>query len=120
MDSKPDFSPLFPFAAGDPRAAALRAEEERANARRLELESQSSNVHDARERIQIWERLHALRLPASAVHPLVAVIAEHTHLEIRDITGEQKRRRLLGTPTASPPANPVASVTPPPAVDSVQ
>jgi hypothetical protein len=106
MDPKPNFSPSFPFAAGDPRAAALRAEEERVHARRLELESQSSNVHDARERIQIWERLHALRLPASAVHPLVAVIAEHTHLEIRDITGEQKRRRLLGTPAGSPAASP--------------
>jgi hypothetical protein len=111
MDSRPNFSPPFSFAAGDLRAAALHAEEHRVCARRVELESQSSNMNDARERIQIWERLHALRLPASAGHPLVAVIADHTRLEIRDITAEQKRRRLLGTSAAAPPARPVGSAT---------
>ena len=100
MDSKPDFSPPFSFEPGDSRAAALRAEEERAYARRLELESQSSNMHDAQERIRIWERIHGLKLPVSAAHPLVAVIAEHTHLAVRDITEEQKRRRALRAPAA--------------------
>jgi len=98
MDSKSDFYPPFAVAPGDSRAAALRAEEERVHARRLELDSQSSGMLNAQERIQIWERLHGLRLPAAAAHPLVAVIAEHTHLDIRDIREEQKRRRGPGTP----------------------
>jgi len=100
MDSKSDFSSPFAVSPGDSRAAALRAEEERVYARRLELESQSSTLNDAPERIRIWERLHALRLPVSSMHPLVAVIAQQTHLEIRDITEEQKRRRAANAPVA--------------------
>jgi hypothetical protein len=97
MDSKPGFSPLSTMSPGDSRAMALRAEEERVQARRLALESQSSTLNDAPERIRIWEQLHALRLPASAAHPLVAVIAQQTHLQIRDITSEQARRLALRT-----------------------
>jgi hypothetical protein len=100
MDSKPDFFPPFAFAPGDSRAAALRAEEERVHARRLELDSQSSAMHDAQERIRIWERIHGLRLPVSAAHPLVAVIAASTHLKLSDITEEQQRRRALSKPVA--------------------
>jgi hypothetical protein len=90
---KAEFSPPFAVTPGDSRAAALRAEEERIHARRLELESQFSTSHNVQERIRIWERIHGLQLPASAEHPLVAVIAEHTHLDVRDIREEQLRRR---------------------------
>lgn len=102
MDSKPDFSSHPSVSPGDSRATALRAEEERAHARRLALESQFSTLNDAPERIRIWEQLHAVRLPVSAAHPLVAVIAQQTHLEIRDITAEQARRLASGAVAKSP------------------
>ncbi len=102
MDTKPEFeiSPQFLYPPGDTRAAALREEQERAHARRLELDSQFSAVKDPQERIRIWERLHALQLPVSPAHPLVRVIAEHTHLRPSDVKEEQQRRRALSRPVA--------------------
>jgi hypothetical protein len=80
------------------RAAVLRADEERAIERRRELDLQTSPGKDPQERISIWERLHALRLPALATHPLVAVIANDTELTLRDIEAEQHRRLELAQP----------------------
>jgi hypothetical protein len=76
----------------DFRAAARRAEEERAHSRMQELELQTSASRSPEERIRIWERRHALRLPASAGHPLVWVIAENTQLTVRAVRDEQQRR----------------------------
>jgi hypothetical protein len=75
------------------RAQVQRAEEEQAALRRRELDSQCNQASDPQERIQIWERLHALRLPVAATHPLIAVIAKQTHLSVREIHDEQQRRR---------------------------
>lgn len=80
--------------AGERRAQVLREEQERAETRRRELEEQSSAAHLPGERIRIWERLHALRLPASEAHPLVEVIAAQTHLSVSDVRKEQQTRRL--------------------------
>jgi hypothetical protein len=96
---------VFPYHHGsyappDFRAAARRAEEERAYARMRELELQASASCSPEERIRIWERLHAVRLPASAGHPLVSVIAAHTQLSVRAVRDEQQRRgglNVLGT-----------------------
>jgi len=101
MDRKPD--PNLPLPSpmlntADRRAAVQLAEQERAQARSKALESQSSSNHGPRERILIWERLHELRLPLAAAHPLVALIASQTHLSVRDVRDEQARRRQpLGT-----------------------
>jgi hypothetical protein len=85
------------------RAAALRADEERAADRRRELDLQTSPAKDPQERIRIWERLHALPLPVLATHPLVAIIANDTELTPGDVEFEQRRRRGL---IESPPALP--------------
>ena len=98
---------VFPYHHGsytppDFRAAARRAEEERAYARLRELELQTSSACSPEERIRIWERLHALRLPTAAGHPLVSVIAAHTQLSVRAVRDEQQRRgapSVLGTGT---------------------
>ena len=67
-------------------------EEERQEARRSALAEQVSIHHSARERIDIWERLHALRLPSQPSHPLLKVIAKQTSLSVQDIVQEQQRR----------------------------
>jgi hypothetical protein len=85
------------------RAAVLLADEERAIARRRELDMQTSPAKDPQERIRIWERLHALRLPVLATHPLVAVIANDTELTRSDVETEQQRRRTLIEHPASTP-----------------
>ena len=85
------------------RAAVLRADEERAAERRRELDLQTSPANGPQERIRIWERLHALRLPILATHPLVAVIANDTELTTRDVETEQRRRcGLIESPPVLP------------------
>src|ERR1044072_5070584 len=101
MDRKP--APNLPLPSpmlntADRRAAVQLAEQARAQARSKALESQSSSNHGPRARILMWERRPELRLPLSAAHPLVALIASQTHLSVRDVRDEQARRRQpLGT-----------------------
>jgi hypothetical protein len=68
------------------------AARELAAQRDRELESQASSVKEPRERIEIWERLHALRLPRSPQHVLVKVIARQTRLTVGQVHEEQMRR----------------------------
>src|SRR5262245_21624741 len=49
-----------PGSDADHRQKVQRAAQERAAERDRELESQASSIKDPRERIEIWERLHAL------------------------------------------------------------
>jgi hypothetical protein len=69
-----------------------QADEERLAQRDSELESQASPTKDAQERIGIWERLHALRLPRAPGHVLIAVIARQTRLTVGQVHEEQRRR----------------------------
>ena len=94
MDGKPlhDSSLALTSSAAERRAAALRAEEERAMERRIALDSQAAPQTAPQERIRIWERLHALRLPVSTSHPLLRLIAQQTGLSLHDIAEEQRRR----------------------------
>jgi len=59
-----------------------------------ELAAQVSPTKDAEERIRIWERLHALRLPRSSGHVLVRVIATQTRLTVGQVNEEQRRRTI--------------------------
>jgi hypothetical protein len=52
-------------------------------------------MNDVEERIRIWERLHALRLPRSTGHVLVMVIATQTRLTVGQVHDEQRRRAAL-------------------------
>jgi hypothetical protein len=69
-----------------------QAAEDRAAQRDSELESQSSPLHDPQQRIAIWERLHALRLPRTSGHVLIRVIAKQTGLTVGQVHEEQQRR----------------------------
>jgi hypothetical protein len=77
-----------PGSAADHRQKVLRAAQERDR----ELESQASSIKDPRERIEIWERLHALHLPRAPGHVLVKVIARQTRLTVGQVHAEQQRR----------------------------
>lgn len=74
------------------RLEVQRAERERAAFRESELEEQASQVKEPRERIEIWERLHALRLPRKPDHLLLKVIATQTRLTVAQLHEEQQRR----------------------------
>ena len=82
-----------PGSAAEHRLRVQQAAEDRAALRTSELAEQTSSAKAASERIQIWERLHALRLPQAAGHVLVRVIATQTCLTVGQIHAEQQRRR---------------------------
>jgi len=93
-----------PGSAADYRQQVRRAEQERAALRDGELEAQASSVRDPRERIEIWERLHALRLPQAHAHVLVKVIARQTRLTVGQVHEEQQRRAEVLVCRAQPDA----------------
>jgi hypothetical protein len=84
-----------PGSAAEHRLRVQHAAEHRAALRTSELASQTSPLNDSRERIRIWERLHALRLPHSASHVLVGVIATQTCLSLAQVREEQRRRAAI-------------------------
>ena len=81
-----------PATSGEHRRRMQQAELDRAALRADELAEQVSPMKHAEERIRIWERLHALRLPRISSHVLVRVIATQTHLTIGQVHEEQQRR----------------------------
>jgi|JRYI01.1.fsa_nt_gb hypothetical protein len=85
----------------DRRAAAIRAEEERAQLRHSRIEAQSSPFATPQERIRLWEELHGLKLPRDRDHRLVRVIAANTALTVQDVHDEQTRRH--GPPLEAAP-----------------
>jgi hypothetical protein len=91
--------------AGDHRRKVQQDVAERAALRDSELESQVSPIKNPQERIGIWERLHALRLPKAPGHVLVKVIAKQTRLTVSQVHEEQQRR--AGTLVQAEPAEPV-------------
>jgi hypothetical protein len=74
------------------RLQVQRAQQERAALRDSELEDQASPMKGPRERIETWERLHALRLPRTPDHLLLKVIATQTGLTVAQVHEEQRRR----------------------------
>ena len=83
------------------RLQVQRAEQERAALRESELEDQASPVKEPRERIEIWERLHALRLPRTPDHLLLTVIATQTRLTVAQVREEQRRRVARSRPSSA-------------------
>lgn len=76
----------------DARAQARREADEREIDRLEKLSTQRSPHRPPEERIRIWESLHGLRLPRTAGHKLVTVIAEQTELPVAAVEAEQLRR----------------------------
>jgi len=66
--------------------------EERLQRRRLALAEQRSAANPPDVRIRAWEKVHALRLPGDARHPVLEVIAHGTGLTLEEVRQEQRAR----------------------------
>jgi hypothetical protein len=85
-------APIAPGGAADRMVQIEREQQERAARRQQEIAALSSPFSDPAERIRLWERLHALQLPASRTHRLLRVIAKQTDLTMVQLHEEQARR----------------------------
>ncbi len=66
---------------------------ERMEKRRVEQAEQCSSSRAPEMRIRTWEKVHGLRLPLDAAHPILAVVATETHLTLAEVQEEQRTRR---------------------------
>jgi hypothetical protein len=53
------------------------------------------NTPDAR--VRIWERLHQLKLPQDAAHPILSIIAQQTALSMDELLEVQRQRSTPAT-----------------------
>lgn len=83
----------------DRRAQIERHQREHAAERQQQIALQSSPFSAPEERIELWEKLHALKLPKSATHKLVRVIAEQTELTMQQVLEIQQRRAAGAAPS---------------------
>ena len=74
------------------RARIALQEAERVQQRADDLAAQHSDRNPPDVRIRIWERLHGLRLPSDATHPILDVIAVGTRLTLAEVREEQSAR----------------------------
>jgi hypothetical protein len=76
----------------DHRARLEQEQQQRTVERQQQIALQCSPLSTAEERIQLWEKLHALALPRSPTHKLLRVIAEQTELALEQVLEVQRRR----------------------------
>ena len=93
-----EYAPPSPFAMS---AATQRRTEEivaesfaRAEKRRLALKGLKSEFYTPADRIAAWEKLHGLRLPFDAQHPVLVSIAASTELSLAQVQAEQRVRNV--------------------------
>jgi hypothetical protein len=73
--------------------ARVAIEEETRIVRRREAQAEQCESSTApAARIRAWEKLHELRLPSDAAHPIVTIIALATHLTVAEVWQEQQAR----------------------------
>ena len=77
--------------------------EQRLRQRQRELAEQSSTANPPDVRIRAWEKVHALRMPGDAAHPVLEVIARGTGLALEQIHEEQRARLALRTKRSAAP-----------------
>ena len=76
----------------DHRARIALEEREKADRRKQELAEQQSSLNSPEVRIRAWEKVHGLRLPTDATHPILDVIAVATRLTLSQVQEEQRAR----------------------------
>jgi hypothetical protein len=67
-------------------------EREKEQRRQEQLADQRSDLNSPEIRIRAWERMHGLRLPSAAAHPILDVIATATRLTLEEVREEQRAR----------------------------
>ena len=78
--------------ASDYRRRRELEEAERAELKRMNLETQCSPSSSADLRIRAWEKLHRLSMPSDPTHRVLAAIATATQLTLADVQNEQRLR----------------------------
>jgi len=113
MTDKPsDSRPIGDIIRTHAERLALDAEE-RLHQRQRALAEQSSTANPPDVRIRVWEKVHALRMPGDAAHPVLDVIAYGTGLTLAQVREEQSVRLALRTKrsAAQHSSGPAASET---------
>jgi hypothetical protein len=98
------FAGDYPSAADiirDHRARVAVETVARMEKRRAEHAEQSASDSAPEMRIRAWEKVHGLRLPSSATHPIVAIVATETHLTVDEVRQEQSARKAAPRPGAT-------------------
>jgi len=104
MTEKPSASrPIADIIRTHAERLALDAEE-RLHQRRRTLAEQSSIASPPDVRIRAWEKVHALRMPDDAAHPVLDVIAQSTGLSLEQIHEEQRVRLARHAKRSAGPA----------------
>ena len=78
----------------DHRERLALEEEERERKRTNQFEELRSEVNSVSIRIRAWEKMHGLRLPSDAAHPILRVIASTTGISLECLMEEQQARRV--------------------------
>ena len=78
--------------ASDYRRRRALEERERAELKRMELETQRSPASSADIRIRAWENVHRLSMPSDPNHPVLVAIANATQLTLVEVQNEQRLR----------------------------
>jgi hypothetical protein len=101
MTEKPTASRTFADIIRTHAERLAEEAEERRHQRQRELAEQSSTANPPDVRIRAWEKVHALRMPGDAGHPVLDVIAHGTGLALEQIHEEQRARLALRTKRAA-------------------
>ncbi len=80
------------------RAQIALETEQRAEAKRVQLEELCSMANTPEVHIRLWEKLHALRLPLDPEHPVLHFVATSTHLTVSQVQQEQLARKARDLP----------------------
>ena len=81
-----------PGSLADRREQFEQEQQKRILERQQQIALLSSPLSSADERIQLWEKLHALALPRSPTHKLLSIIARQTHMALAQVLDVQQRR----------------------------
>jgi len=92
MTERPSASRTFADVIRSHAERLAQDAEERRHQRQRELAEQSSTANPPDARIRAWEKVHALRMPGDAAHPVLDVIAHGTGLTLEQIREEQRAR----------------------------
>jgi hypothetical protein len=76
----------------DHRAQLELRAQQFAERREQALRDQRSPQHSAAVRIQIWERLHQVRLPRDPAHAILPQVAAQTSLTLTEVQAVQRAR----------------------------
>ena len=76
----------------DRRKKFEQEQQQRLEERKQQVALLSSPLSSADERIQLWEKLHALALPRSPTHKLLPIIAQQTAIALAEVLEVQQRR----------------------------